>query len=260
MAEEKKSRGFIFTFNNPDKTPAEFMEMARKHNAKKCVFQLEKGEKGTPHYQGYLYYANARFEKAVSKHFGMWCQAAENDKAVERYAQKEKTKEAGPWGYGVKGFTPPVVEIEVLEELRDWQKEVDLLTNETPDKRTIHWYWEAKGNVGKTAIAKYLCVRKDALYVQGKAADVKYALAKMKADEKPMPKIVIFGFTRSNEHFVSYEAIEAVKDGIFFSGKYESGMVLMNSPHVIIFANFPPEAEKLSLDRWRVVEIKEASL
>lgn len=253
---DKKSRGFIFTWNNPDKTPAEFLNMAKKHGAKKCVFQLERGENGTPHYQGYLYYLNARFEKAISKHYGMWCQCAENDNAVQKYAQKERTKEDGPWGYGVKGFTVPEEVVETIEELREWQKEVDILTDYIPDKRSIHWFWEATGGVGKTEMAKYLCVRKNALYVQGKAADVKCALAKMKAEEQPMPKIVIFGFTRSNENFVSYEAIEAVKDGIFFSGKYESGMVIMNSPHVIVFANFPPELSKLSLDRWQIKEIK----
>ena len=38
----------------------------------------------------------------------------------------------------------------------------------------------------------------------------------------------------------------------FFSGKYESGMVRYNKPHVIIFANCRPDIEKLSKDRWKV--------
>lgn len=254
---DKKSRGFIFTWNNPDKTPVEFVEAVKKHGAKKLVFQLERGEEtGTPHYQGYLYYRNARYAKAISKHFGMWCQEAENDKACEKYAQKIATREEGPWGFGMKEFSLPQTPIKTITELRPWQQEVEKIILEEPDDRSIYWYYERTGNVGKTAMAKYLCARYDALYVNGKAADVKCALALLEKEEKPIPKIIIFGFTRSNEGHVSYDAMEAVKDGLCFSGKYESRQLMFNSPHVLVFANFPPEAEKLSLDRWRIVEIK----
>lgn len=256
-SDDKKSRGFIFTWNNPDKTPAEFVEAVKRHGAKKLVFQLERGEEnGTPHYQGYLYYKNARYAKAISKHFGMWCQEAENDKACEKYAQKVPTREDGPWGFGMKEFKLPQTPVETITDLYPWQKEIEDLVLGKPDKRTIHWYYDLTGNIGKTALAKYLCVHYNALYVNGKAADIKCALALMAKEEKPMPNIIIFGFTRSNEGHVSYDAMEAVKDGLCFAGKYESRQLVFNCPHVIVFANFKPEAEKLSLDRWHVVDLE----
>jgi len=52
------------------------------------------------------------------------------------------------------------------------------------------------------------------------------------------PKIVIFNFSRGLEERVNYNAIEAVKDGLIFSGKYESKTKIFNSPHVVIFCNF----------------------
>ncbi len=57
------------------------------------------------------------------------------------------------------------------------------------------------------------------------------------------------------EDYVSYQALEEIKDGIFFSGKYEGGMKIFNSPHVICFANFSPAEHKLSGDRWVVEEV-----
>lgn len=57
------------------------------------------------------------------------------------------------------------------------------------------------------------------------------------------------------ENYVSYEAIESVKDGIFFSGKYESGMTIFNQPHIICFANFAPDIGKMSSDRWKIFEL-----
>jgi len=44
--------------------------------------------------------------------------------------------------------------------------------------------------------------------------------------------------------------MEEIKNGIFFSNKYKGKMCLFNVPHMICFANFGPEKEKLSNDRW----------
>lgn len=93
----------------------------------------------------------------------------------------------------------------------------------------------------------------NAIYVQGKASDIKAAIVAMAVK----PTIVIFGLPRSMEDYVSYEAIESVKDGIFFSGKYESGMCLFKPPHILIFANFMPDESKLSSDRWRITRLGE---
>lgn len=253
---DTRSRGFIFTMNNPTKTPFEMITHFKKQHVKKAVFQLERGREGTPHYQGYIYYGNARFERAVSKEFKFWCQPAVNDQAVRNYVTKDATKEEGPWGYGVPGVENPEEEIDIITDLRPWQKEVEELVAETcHDNRTIYWYWEPQGNMGKTALAKYLVVKHGAFVLSGKAADCKAAIAKRKEKGKTIPGIMVFHYTRTNEHFVSYEALEAIKDGIFFSGKYESDMVVYNCPHVIVMANFPPDYTKLSGDRWKVVQI-----
>jgi hypothetical protein len=50
--------------------------------------------------------------------------------------------------------------------------------------------------------------------------------------------VVIFYFSRSQAHHVNYEVIESVKNGIMFSGKYESCSKTFDFPHVVIFANF----------------------
>ena len=51
---------------------------------------------------------------------------------------------------------------------------------------------------------------------------------------------------------MSYSAIESLKDGLLFSGKYEGGVKLFPPPHVVIFANFLPDMTKLSIDRWDI--------
>lgn len=98
----------------------------------------------------------------------------------------------------------------------------------------------------------------NAIMISGKGADIKYGITKH-LEEKPLD-VALFHYVRSQEIFISYEAIESVKDGIFFSAKYESGMCLFNSPHVLVFANFMPDITKLSKDRWQVFEIVDNTL
>lgn len=69
---------------------------------------------------------------------------------------------------------------------------------------------------------------------------------------KTDPKIVIINLPRTTEGHVSYASIESLKDGLIQSGKYEGGFRMYKPPHVIIFANFLPTLEALSLDRWSI--------
>ncbi len=144
----------------------------------------------------------------------------------------------------------------MIENLYPWQQQVVDEIEVEPDDRSIVWYADEEGCKGKTALCKFLCVRHpgEILVVSGKAADIKYALAELVSKGKD-PKAILFHYTRSNEQYVSYEAIEAIKDGLFFSSKYEAKQVVMNCPHVYVFANFLPDTEKLSKDRWCIREM-----
>lgn len=64
-------------------------------------------------------------------------------------------------------------------------------------------------------------------------------------------------FSRAEQGYVNYGALESSKNGHVFSGKYESGSKAFNKPHVICFANAPPDLESMSKDRWNVVHIQE---
>lgn len=252
-----RSRHFTFTFNNPEDhgcpDHGTLAQVFRVDGAKNWIFQLERGETcGTPHYQGYVGYENPRDFTVMKKLVKGW--HVETVKfgvlAAINYGMKEKTHVAGPWAQGIK--LPE--KIRVVTELRPFQQRIVDLCSTEPDDRTIHWFWEPDGNIGKTALAKYLCVNFKALFLSGKANDIKSAIVAY-TKQHGAPKVCIFHFVRTVSDFISYEALESVKDGIFFSGKYESSMFMMNSPHVICLANFEPEYQALSADRWNIERI-----
>ena len=140
---------------------------------------------------------------------------------------------------------------------RLFQKKIlEIIKTKTND-RDIHWFWEPKGEVGKTSICKYLHRMYGAVYISGRSEDIKYALIRYREVANRDPKIVVLDLTR-----VDYETnelariVESIKNGIFFSGKYDSMMVDMKSPpHLFLLSNKQPNLNFHSSDRWNVYEI-----
>lgn len=249
----QKSRNWFFTFNNPMEAEVSSEQMEhflRMLEPKAYVFQLEVGESGTKHFQGCVSVKNPIVMPKWLCGKIHWEKCKSWAKAVI-YCSKAEGRLEGPWGFGVSLPKP----LKVITELRPWQSDLDAILQTEPDDRTIYWYWEPDGNVGKTAMAKYICTKYSALYLAGKATDAKYAVAKFV--EKKVLHAAVFDYTRSMEEYISYEGLESIKNGILFNGKYESGMCMYDAPHVIVFANFAPNLEKLSRDRWCVKRIGE---
>lgn len=137
-----------------------------------------------------------------------------------------------------------------------WEKEILKVIAEDPDDRTIHWYWSDAGNLGKTTFTKFLCMKHGACLLAGKGADVRNGALTWMKDKGSYPRLCVFPIPRSfNSEYLSYEAIENVKDACFYSGKYEGGTVCAACPHLLVLSNFPPDEERMSSDRWHIVNI-----
>lgn len=133
---------------------------------------------------------------------------------------------------------------------RPWQKQVMKILEEPVNERKIYWFYDKKGGVGKTKLSRYISLNYSALYLNNaKTKDIVYAIDNQ--------KIMVFDFARSLEENINYGAIETVKNGICFSGKYASNNKIMDRPKVICFANFLPNVYSMSLDRWEIYEIKD---
>lgn len=171
------------------------------------------------------------------------------------YCLKDETRapEGVRWSQGL----PRTLDTVGIEELRPWQRRIyDSVLLPCPrDHRKIRWYWETTGGTGKTFLTKCLVDQRSALVVSGKASDVLAAIALMLKEKREAPEVIVWDIPRSVADYVSYQSIEKLKDGCFFSGKYESGMVRINTPHILCFANQLPDLEKLSADRWVVKEL-----
>ena len=117
------------------------------------------------------------------------------------------------------------------------------------------WFWENAGNVGKSWMARYLALHHQAIVVGAmKKQDLLHAISKMITGKST----VVFDLTRSTEEGavkVVYEVLEQLSNRVIFSGKYDSQTVWIPQVHLICFANFTPDRECMSADRWDVHHI-----
>lgn len=252
---DRRSRNWFLTWNNYDaESIGVLLNLAQ---VKSYCIQEEVGEEeGTPHLQGVMTFnTNVRWS-ALSNACDKKCRWAtcKNLAAARNYCSKVKTRAGKQW---LKGFRIPnnvsVIDPMDGKVLYDWQQEIIQMISEKAHDRKVYWYWSAEGNVGKSVLCKHMVLKHDAIVVGGVFKDAFYAIVQRVAKRGVgSVHVVVFTLSRSQGNKVSYTAMEQIKDGMFFSAKYESGMCVYNPGHVLVFANVEPDMSQLSSDRWVV--------
>lgn len=245
----------FFTFNNYTEKDIETLIVS--FGSHEYIFQEELGENETKHLQGCVKWIGGRVRPSEKINFtkNIHWEITKDWEASKRYCCKVDTRNGNIFHNIPLPILPRNLIILNTNNLYPWQYDITQIIKGEPSNRLIYWYWEPKGNSGKSTFAKYLCYHYNAIVVSGKGNDMKYGVMKYIEKYKVAPIIVIINIPRSCNGFVSYTGIEEIKDGLFFSSKYESDMCIFNSPHIFVFSNEEPNYEKMSEDRWFVFEI-----
>lgn len=243
---------WCFTLNNYTTKDISSIVLIIQQTCKFGIIGQETGEcelfkipAGTPHLQGYIEFTKKARPLGLFKRGIHWEKAKGNKQQNVTYCSKEDNV------CFTLGMPKP---IKVIEELYDWQKRVIQLYHEEPDDRKIHWFWESPGGRGKSCFIKYMYVKYKILFCQGgKHGDIMNLVFNQDMDAC---KCVVFDIPRANKGYISYASLESIKNGMVCNTKYETGVKVFNSPHVFVFANFPPDDESLlSKDRWVITEL-----
>lgn len=157
---------------------------------------------------------------------------------------KMKKREPKPWNF-------------VPEE--GWQTATVDLNEKEPDERAIIWLYDENGNTGKSSVARFIkqsfgnrwLVGSDFGTVNDAATIVRGALEHGWEEHG-----VIIDLPRSAEnHERMYTYLEAIKNGNITATKYMGECLYFNRPHVVVMANFLPQIDCMSKDRWEIYEI-----
>jgi hypothetical protein len=228
-----------------------------KKLCKKWIFQLEKAPStGSLHYQGFVnLQTKMRTGELASLLSGLGmpgvsCRPCSSvgKSSLQMYCMKEDTRVDGPWAdhYIYTGQ-------DLIKDLLPWQQTVCDLLSFDPHPRHIHWIYDAEGGMGKSSLAKHLYFhQKVPTLTVTSAKDLLHCVSKFQNR-----KMYIVDIARTLPEGMMkdmYFALECLKNGFFVSGKYDSSMICMRTPHVIVFSNMLPKMSSLSADRWRIYD------
>ncbi len=139
---------------------------------------------------------------------------------------------------------------------KPWQQDILDLIETKPDRRTINWFWEENGNIGKSFLAGYIDLKYNAVIADGKEHDICNQVKIWMEENLGFPQLVILDIPRCDQNKINYSILEKLKNGRGYSGKYEGGKIRILSPHIVVFANREPDKFAMSKDRWNIIEIK----
>lgn len=287
-----RAKNWCFTLNNY--TQGDVDRLANLgSSASYIVFGREVGENGTPHLQGFISFDERKRLQQVKTLIGgnPHVEVARNIPAAIQYCKKDGDfEEVGELSGGqgrrsdldsfkeaVKSGLLSLKEIReshsevyskhrrfVYEYLADhapdkvlpdhdfspWQQELDDLLSEEPDDRTVVFVVDYQGNSGKSWFAhNYVKKHENAqVMLPGKKADMAYAL------ESDTTVLFVDAPRSKQGEFIQYDFLEDIKNGYVFSTKYESRVKQMNKCHVVVMMNEDPDMQKLSEDRYKIIE------
>lgn len=140
--------------------------------------------------------------------------------------------------------------------LRPWQEHLNSLLSEPADRRTIIFVIDYDGNSGKSWFADWYQQKTgDSCQVitPGRRVDMAYTL-------NLGLKVLLMDAPRAKQNeFIQYDFLEDLKNGRILSSKYESIMKTFEPMHVVVFMNEDPDMTKLSLDRYKIINVKDFS-
>lgn len=265
-----RARRWSMTLNNY--TEEEYNTLTQYFKKKEWLYIIGKEvgeEKKTPHLQIYIEAKNAvsniQLDKIIERKAG-----SDVSQPLIHFKSKGTREQNVKYCSKENNFITNIeIEIDIKKELinieynnitwKDWQQNVLNIINQEIDKRKIYWYWEQTGNVGKSFLAKYICLTNECIIATGKSTDIFNQLLnwRNKNTKTLQLPIIIIDNPRSEFGHINYSAIESLKNGFIYSGKYEGGQIFGLTPHVIVFANNEPNYNELSEDRLIIYKIEE---
>lgn len=192
--------------------------------------------------------------------------------ALNEYSSKEETRIDGPWCEDPERLKrmkvraqakadagkpqPEPLHMKLWREspLKWWKLMHHYLTKIKPHSRQIIWVTDTKGHSGKTTFQKIMSSSINALrFGACSARDGMHLLANDYAQHGAR-LVYMFDITRTTAESMPlndlYHLCEMLKDCTIRSEKYQGIMIeLPYVPHVLVFANHPPDWTKLSHDR-----------
>lgn len=138
---------------------------------------------------------------------------------------------------------------------RCWQSDLLKILSVPADDRTIVFIVDPVGGNGKSQIFEYIYRNFNAFYAMGREDNI--------SRQYNLETVILCDSSRDHNNAVNYTSLEALKNGILVSSKYEPITKIRprgSNAHIIVNMNEYPDRSKLSYDRYVVYDITDTGL
>jgi hypothetical protein len=154
----------------------------------------------------------------------------------------------------------PIEPIPQSIQPKEWHLRLAQMLESDPDRRTIYWFVDPVGGVGKTEFCDWYSSNhpNQVLVIAdfGKTNDVATIVYNAQRDGNKL-RVVIADLPRGHcDKAGMYQHLENIKNGRMTVVKYQGRTIQFNKPHLIVFANFEPMMNMLSWDRWYIITLQ----
>lgn len=216
--------------------------MLDKNDCKKWIIGFEVGKNGLRHYQVRLVTSNDNFFEWVKAHIP----TAHIEKANQGWSDYERKS-----GRFITSDDTAEIRQVRFGTLRPLQKKILKIVG-TQNDRQIDVFLDSVGNHGKSWLTIHLWERGQALVVPRSESSAAKISAFICSAWRGEPFIIIDIPRASKPKPEWYEAIEELKDGLVFDGRYSGRCRNIRGCKLIIFTNVELDLKRLSHDRWRL--------
>ena len=136
---------------------------------------------------------------------------------------------------------------------------MELTATPCTNPRKIWWFWSESGNMGKTAMTKWLSMNRHCKHIGISKKDAICQIADWVDPEKGHPKpldVIVMDIPRNASIGLDYTLIEGVCDGFLVNTKYRPRDIMFPAVHMIVFSNEHPDTSALSADRWEIRHVE----
>ena len=164
------------------------------------------------------------------------------------YVMKDDTRIEGPWTDKDKA---PLRTVDKMESngLFPWQQTI-IDDVEHYDDRKIHIVIDRAGNIGKSALCKYLYMKKDAVIVPPLMDEKDLMQYVMSFEPSKLYVIDMPRAMKKSKLNRLYSGIENLKNGMMYDLRYHGKFRYIDEPNIVVFTNQPPKMSYLTRDRW----------
>lgn len=216
--------------------------MIDKNDCKKWIIAKETGKNGLEHWQIRLSTSN--------KNFFDWAKENIPQAHIEKASTGDDTYERKDGYYWSSEDTKDIRKVR-FGALRPNQRLV-LQTVNTQNDREVDVWLDPEGCHGKTWLTLHLFETGQGFVVPRASTTPEKLSAYVCSAYRGEPYIIIDIPRAKKPDKALYEAIEELKDGLVFDGRYSGHARNIRGAKIIIFTNTPLDLKQLSKDRWRL--------